>query len=461
MSHHRAFVALFGILTGLGIAKGLPAQTASTLLGAVFEADRDRIINLPQESVVTLCNNALKVADSLSQFEEAAIRTRRGWAYVNLHKIPEARADFDWIVKRFPDRSEARHDLAFCMMRQGDVSSAIREWNELIESNPSFIEPYEKLAQTYAVTGKSDRAISTATQGLLQDPYDGTLLYCRAMEYLKADNHDAALSDADRGLSTDSLRLTSPLAGLYFVRGYALIAKKQYVAAESSLNMAIMLDRTKPQYKIAMCRVQWHLNRIHLASALAYSIEKSPEVRADIVMSGVCAIAFFKEHDFVKAAEFVDLVLAKQPADPVMLALSGLIAVGRNDYGTARQQLEKALEHTPDLPEALRGLAVVLAFDPDDQNRDLDRALDCAQRLCEISTEHPATPLAILGCVQLARGDAMGARASFEKSWGSANELEHEKRVAVERYVQLLKGREFPSPPDNNELAADACKLAL
>jgi tetratricopeptide (TPR) repeat protein len=389
---------------------------------------------------------------------EAEIRSRRGWAYLQLDRVAEAKADFEWIIKHFPEQTHAHHDRAVCLLRQGDMASAIREWQRLIDADPGFIDAYEKLSTAYTATGQSQQCISIATEGLKIDPLNGSLLLTRALEHLKAHDFDAALVDANRALELDAIRVGSPLAALYFVRGYALMAKKQFAAAEGSLHMAIMLDRTKAQYKATMCHVQCNLNRFNLALALAYNIEGSPEVRSNIVMLGSCAIAFFKGQDYEKAAEFVDLVLAKSPADSVMLGLAGLVALGREDYAAARKHLEKSLEVNARGTSALGGLAIIFAFDPEEQRRDLPRALECAQRRCEVSQDDPASALAILGFVQIAHGNLEEAGQTLRQCLDAAGDHSSDKRATVERYVRLLDLR---VQLDNSQVAADARRFAL
>lgn len=458
MSRYLRITTTLGMLALLVTATNGRAQAPLVTLKAVLEAaDFDAISILSREGVISTCNIAL--SGSITPEEEAEIRLRRGWAYLANRRLAEAKLDFDWVVERFPENRLARRDRAlFFILLDKDFASAVREWEGLIERDPTFVDAYQSLAQAYVNTNQLDRAISIATKGLEYESNNGRLLYWRSIVYLKGLQPDSCLRDVDRALSMDCLAAGLPIPALYGLRGRALMVMKQFEAAEKSLRLAVQLDPTSLEHKAALCRVFSALKKHGLAHALAEDLDRMPAARSDSVAIRTCAVAFFMAHEYEKASQYAELWTGKDPASLHAFECAGLSALGRNDYAIARRRLERALEINRDSENGLAGMALVFAYDADISRRDLPRAMDCANQLCEVAKE-PARGLAILGFVHLARGDTSAATAAFRKCVDATIELSPDQRATAERYFKSLEQSQVI--PDANKLSADAHTFAL
>lgn len=435
MSQKKIIAAVLGIHVIIGgIAH---AQVPKLGLEAVLETNRDFIHILPNDRVISTCTDALR--SPLSEEDESEIRMRRGWALYGLKKYAEAKGDFDWVVERFPNRMDARRDRALCSsLLDGNSAWAMQEWQDIIKRDPEFIGAYASLAQAYMAGDQHSEAISIATQGLERDPTNAGLLWSRANAYLKLRDYNSCLRDVNQTLSMECFDFASPIPSLYAVRGSALLGLKQYEAAARSFMAAIRID-PKPVYKTGLCIAFCNLRRTGLAHLIAQELDKSPEAHSDPDAIRACAVAFFKGRDFERGSHYAELWLSQAPGDYRPIELAGLAALGCQDYQAARRHLGKALEVNPLAEGALGGMALLLAFDPDGSQRDVARALDHAQQLCEITKKQPARALAILGLIRLVNGDHMSAADSFRRCLESAGDLSPERRAVAERTLQILQ----------------------
>ena len=431
-------------------------ETPRAPLAAILEADRNLLHILPKQDVLLTCKSAL--AKPLEPEREAKIRMRRGWVLYELGEYADARSDFDWVLGQFPDHLLARRDRAICLLHEGQATAAVRKWEALIARDPTFAKSYESLAQVYLLAKRSDRAISLATTGLQIEPNNAMLLYTRASAYFNLQDFDACLRDVDLALSKDCLDFNTPVPQLHAVRGRALLAKKQHVAAARDLYIAIRLD-PKPAYKTALCQVLLNLRKTDLALALARELDQYPDARKDLDTMRVCAVAFSKGKEYEKASEYRDLWIATAPSDTLGHEVAGLIAFARYDYVSAQQRMEQALKLNPRAEGALGAMALMFAFDPDTERRDAARALMYSQQLCEATQEHPARGFAILGFVHLGQGSTKLSADAFRKALEVPNALTPERTAAAVRNLQRLE--QMQGIAEFNELAADARLFAL
>jgi Flp pilus assembly protein TadD len=114
-------------------------------------------------------------------------------------------------------------------------------------------------------------------------------------------------------------------------------------------------------------------------------------------------------------------------------------------YGQAIQNWTKAAELKPDSSNALNNLAWLLATVDDANIRDANKAIELAQRACELTENKEPSFLDTLAAAYAAAGRFDDAKATAEKAMNVAKTSRQENLTPeIERRLQLYKeGRQY------------------
>ena len=458
MPTHSHFSSVGAVLAVVGFASVASGAPPAVPIRAVLEADSEIVRLLPRESIIAACNEALSNTAGLSDEMQAEIRLRRGWAFAAIKQHAAAKRDFDWVIERFPGHSEARCARAECRQHLGEPTEALQEWEELVQADPEFAKPYESLGLYYLGTNQADRVIAITTAGLDQAPTNARLLYVRGAAAFQNQDYESCLRDLHEVLNPEQLDSSLSYAKVYSLLGLAQMELGKLQAAEQSLRMASMIDQKNGTYFAHLCRLYLRMERYGLAMAMAeiLNARSGPQPQSIVMM---CAVAYLQGGEFQKAAQCARRWQRQAPGDPRPLAVGGVAALGLEEYLTAQQQLKQALAVNPDDVAALGGLAIALALADDAATRDLSLALECAERLCDLTKSNPGRGLAVLGAVRAARGEVSGAIEALRESLDHSGDLSQQQKAGCARLLDHLT--RSAEKPDVKKLAADVRSLVL
>ena len=145
---------------------------------------------------------------------------------------------------------------------------------------------------------------------------------------------------------------------------------------------------------------------------------------------------FRERGDWQRAAEEFRITLRYKPRDlPFLLNLAGVAGVGPTRE--AVQRFEEALEIDPDSTEALNNLAWILAANCDPAIRNGARAVEYAERACQLTQFKQTTIVGTLAAAYAEAGRFEDAVATAEKACALA--AQNGEQGLLEKNRQLLE----------------------
>ncbi|MHB8812890.1 MAG: tetratricopeptide repeat protein [Steroidobacteraceae bacterium] len=267
-------------------------------------------------------------------------------------------------------QSAVKHALAAGAKGSGMDTLRIRAW--LAAGQPQAVldavtghtvnpaEPFRSLAVARAdlALGRTRDVVQLLQPLLVQSPEltDARVVLAEALA--REAQLDEALSQLDQAMQHDS---TSPLPALG--RGSILVARGQYAAAESALDLALermppaqpLMDRVR--VLILLTRAQLALGKIDAATgsqaALARLIPSAPVTG---LLGARIALA---RGDLSEGVDELEGVVARAPRYVEPQLYLGATELARGDLQQAQQQLEQVVRAWPDNIEARKLLATV------------------------------------------------------------------------------------------------------
>jgi len=187
MSPSRLATAVLTALLATACASSAPAQKAPAPITAAPAAGGP---STPNSRAMLLFEDATKAADAQAksgQRDDAALERRFqavqqadpsfAEADYNLGVLAERQGKRDQAsglyrsaLQKKPSLKPAAEGLARLTRAQGDLPSAIAQWNDVARAFPDDAESRAQLAELYRLTGDHDRAQEMSRQALIRDP---------------------------------------------------------------------------------------------------------------------------------------------------------------------------------------------------------------------------------------------------------------------------------------------------
>ncbi len=187
MSPSRLATAVLTALLATACATSAPAEKAPAPVTAAPAAGGP---STPNSRAMLLFEDATKAADAQAksgQRDDAALERRFqavqqadpsfAEADYNLGVLAErqgkrdqAHALYRSALQKKPSLKPAAEGLARLTRAQGDLPSAIAQWNDVARAFPDDAESRAQLAEIYRLTGDHDRAQEMSRQALIRDP---------------------------------------------------------------------------------------------------------------------------------------------------------------------------------------------------------------------------------------------------------------------------------------------------
>ncbi len=339
--------------------------------------------------------------DVRAYYFEALIASQRG-------NLPAAREAIQQVLKGSPQHLPSLLLAGEVEFRAGQFNQTQDYLRRALKSSPGLPYAERLLAATYLRMGIPARAVEVLQPQLSRGSRDPQLMAVAGEAYL-------AVGDF-------------PRAAQYFAQTTALDPKN----ATARMRLG--------QVRFAEGDVEGAIRDLEAASALDPNV--SP---ADLALIA----NLLRQKQFDQALAAVARLEKKQPSNPLVYNLKGIVYLTKRDIATARANFERALQIQSDYLPAIGNLA---------QLDRLDKKPDAARKRYEaILEKEPKNEQALLGyagLVQSLRGDASEIESLLKKAVGANPQSISARTALVNFYIQRGDGKQA-------QLAAQDANAAL
>lgn len=287
-------------------------------------------------------------------------------------------------VGKTPDNADARNNLGYALLQQGDVAGALAQCEEALRLDPANGKAHSNYADALMRTGRADEAIAQYGRALGLIPGDAETLNNLGLALAGAGRVDEAIRCYDEALAKRPY-----LPEIHNNRGIALARAGRAGEAVSAFQRSLLLrpDYTEAEYNLGNALAG--LGRLpeaadHFGRALTLRpdfADASEKLGEALVRMGHMpgALARFGEAlrlhpDYLEARVNLGMALAQmgradaaaeqfqaacrlQPADPVLHNNLGCALAQAGRIAEARRAFEEALRLKPDDADARSNLA--------------------------------------------------------------------------------------------------------
>jgi len=358
-----------------------------------------------RERARTAANKALELIGE-DRLEQARAHVVRGGL---AESDEEKRADFDKAVELAPRNVEVRRTRGLFRLLKEDYDGALEDIDVAID----------------------------------EDGDDASLHEARGIALMMSDKLDESLESFDRAIEIDP-----ELSGPLLQRARVLAMQGDQEAAIETLQRAIAIDPDDAVPLVLRARIKQQSGDTDGAMEdLRLVLEDHPDHQPALELRGLIAAdkgdyaSAIRDFRRLVAANTEDALLvgqlgmlylaAKQPREAIRRFTRALeidekqflsrrgrsdaeIAIG--EHAAALVDLEKAHEAEPDNTAVLNNLAWLLSTSPEDAVRDGRRAIELAQRACELTEWKEAHIISTLAAAHAESGDFEQARTYSTKA---------------------------------------------
>ncbi len=250
-------------------------------------------------------------------------------------------------LKQEPASADYLYLLGLNLVRNGDVSGALKPLGQSIELQPTVLKPHLLLATTLEELGRGAEARSEWTAALKIDPHSEIALDGASKNFLATREFDSVIALLGPAPKSESLALDLALA----YRGSGKTEE-----AIDVLERGLKATPSSRALTTELIGNLFSLRRFNEATALAKDLlRRSPQdLNAKILYLHVLVLN--DEGDL--ARPLAKKLLLAAPADFMVLYLNGVLEIQAGNYSGARAYLEKAVAANPDHYESRHNLAI-------------------------------------------------------------------------------------------------------
>jgi tetratricopeptide (TPR) repeat protein len=346
------------------------------------------------QNSITLYDYALKVTQN-----NALVENNYGITLlIEEGRLNEAEQHFKNAIRIRPTYEDARNNLGRVLLMQGKTDEAIACFNELLRQNENFTQAQYYLAMALGSQGKYNDAIKHFAMVPNSNPKYPDARYRMGLALMTTNRFNEAIT-----CFYDSLRQNGDSADIHYNLAIALGTQKKYDEAIEHLSKVLQLN---PMYPGAH-------NKIGLALQSAGRLDE--------------AIKYLNEG-------------LKINRDPETYANLGSAYIQAGRYDLAVENLTKALELKPYRIDVLNKLAWLYAVVDDTSIHNVQKAVEFAQRGCELTGYKDPVLLDTLAIAYAAAGRFDEAKATAEKALNIAKETGRDKLVvAIQERLTLYE----------------------
>ena len=438
------WVAPVGVLVVVLVALGYATRVRNCDYQSAIAIWTDQVEKHPNSS---LSHNYLGIAlaaagstsEAIEQFSQAlkiqpnyaAAHNNLGLALVDSGKIEEALEHYREALRLTPDSASAYTNLGSALARLGKPEEAIEYHQKALRLNPNYAEAYTNLGNALAALGRTEEAIEQFEESLRLAPdfamaynnlavllagegkaAEATVLYAQVLRLSPDDpqahtnlgNALAALGRSEEAIQQhrEALRLKPDYAEAHTNLGAMLARSGRIREAIEHYTEAL---RLKPDFAEAHNNLGIALIRAGRIEEALQHWEQALRLKPDYVDAhNNLGIALVKVGRIQEALQHWEQALRLNPRcvdahNKLALALADL---GRTNE--AMKHYHEVLQLVPDSIEALSGLAWLLATREPAEGDDAARAVQLAQRACELTGQENAQCLDALAAAYAAAG---------------------------------------------------------
>lgn len=334
----------------------------------------------------------------------------------NLAEDPaERRTQYDGAVELAPRDVDIRRTRGLFLMTEGDVDGALADIDVAIEEEPDDVRLREMRGLALLVGKRTDEAKATFDAALELSPDSADVLFQRGRLLASLGQSDAAIADLDKaiGLVPDAAEALVLRARLRQMAGDGDAARA---------DVERVLGR-QPEHPAALeLRGLLAADRGDYAAAIGDFRRLARQQPDDAVLVSQLGLLYLADKQPQEAIRRFNRALEIDPS--LFVALRGRsdaeISVG--NHAAAIADLEKAIVAEPDDSGVLNNLAWLLATSPEDSIRDGTRAVQLAQRACELSEWKKPHIVSTLAAAHAEAGDFEQAKAFSRRAVEGAEE---------------------------------------
>jgi tetratricopeptide (TPR) repeat protein len=278
-------LALAWVNTALALAQGAPPEKHAFF--TAFMSNARALVELHRGNIggsLRLVNESIRIADEHLGAEEhqlhrTVLLNNRARVLLGLKDYDGALRAFDEVLERDPEYDEPYFDRAVVHKARGDLDAALRDLDRAVALSVAFTDAYYNRADIRLDLGQEELALADLNTVLDIDPDYTEALLNRAALLIGAGDLDAAEADIARGLA-----LRPQHAHLWSARGLLHSERGDEQAALESWATALDLD---PELvEVYGNRAVLHYSAGRAAAAVAdldraLALSDTPELRAN------------------------------------------------------------------------------------------------------------------------------------------------------------------------------------
>jgi tetratricopeptide (TPR) repeat protein len=349
----------------------------------------------------------------------------------------------------------AKAHIVLAGLEEDDAAKQEEHYAKAIEFAPRDVEIRRTRGLHFLIEDKFDRAREDLLVAIEEKPSDGSLHEALGMACMMGDKREEAKKAFDKAieLEPDS---SSPL----LQRARLLAVEEKYPEAIADVDRALELESGNPAALVLRARIHQQAGESDKALDDVESVlSDDPDNAVALELRGLIAaerddypsairdfrrLAARNGDDAVVVSQLGMLYLAaKQPREAIRRFTRALevdeehfasrrgrsdAAISIGDHQAAIVDLEKAHALKPEDTGVLNNLAWLLATSPDDAIRDGKRAIELAQKACELTEWKEAHIISTLAAGYAESGDFAKARELSQKAVDASADADNVKQ---------------------------------
>ncbi len=337
--------------------------------------------------------------------KDASAYNTRGLAWNDKKEYDKAIADYTEAIRLDPEPVHVYSNRGDAWVAKKEYAKAVADCTEAIRLDPKFAYAYTTRGRAWKAQQEYDKAIADYSEAIRLDPKYGSAYRERGSTWVRRQEFDKAITDL-----TESIRLDPQDPVAYHERGMALANKEDYERAIADYDEVIRLDPQAPWGYSGRGVARFSKGDYDQAIIdLDESIQRYPDLAFGRLFRGL-ALSEKKEYDRA-IADFDEVI--RLDADPLVgvdeanyaRLNRGWAWFKKRNFDRAMADFNEAGKIEPNNPNGFDCRAMVWATCPDARFRDSKKAIESAQKACELAQWKAAHYIGTLAAAYAEAGD--------------------------------------------------------
>jgi tetratricopeptide (TPR) repeat protein len=360
-----------------------------------------------------------------------------------LQNDPKARlADLDKAIELDPDNTEILQQRAFSLIQSGKLDEAVEDLRTLFKKDPENIVVAAALVEYLGRHNKPKEALEIANEVVKRQPKDIRAYQMRSRVHLLAENIDGAIEDLGKALEIEPRSLE-----ILLTRATVYESIEKYDEALADLTNAEKIRPGLPQAALLRGMIYQRQERFDDAALqLRRLVRLNPGSAQLRLQLGLCYS--MGDHHQLAIEEF-SRVIEIDKKSWIALYSRGDTQLNIGKHKEAISDYNAALQLNKDSEGLLNNFAWVLATSPVDELRDGKRAVELAEKACEMSEYKKPHILSTLAAAYAETGDFESAIKWSSKAVEiSQEDIQDQLKAELKSYK---KGKPFRELKEDEE----------